>query len=121
MKVLVVGSAGLLGQAVSSEVRSRHWSMVTAGRSGADRALDIGDAGALDDCLEEFRPELLFNCAALTDFSQCEHDPGLAYRVNARPLAIMAAWSQRTGGRLIHVSTDQYFVTGGARPHREDE
>lgn len=121
MKVLVIGSTGLLGQAVSTEVRSRAWSLVTAARSGADRTLDIADAGALDDCLEEVRPDLLFNCAALTDFIQCERDPGLAYRINARPLAAMAAWSQRTGGRLLHVSTDHFFVAGGATPHREDD
>ena len=121
MKVLVIGSTGLLGQAVSTEVRSRGWSLVTAARSGADRPLDIGDLAALDDCLGEVRPDLLFNCAALTDFAACEQDPGLAYRINARPLAVMAAWSLRTGGRLLQVSTDQYFVTGGATPHREDE
>ena len=121
MKVFVIGSTGLLGQAVTTEVRSRGWAMVTAARSGADRALDIGDADALDRCLAEAGPDLLFNCAALTEFSQCEQDPGLAYRINARPLAAMAAWSQRTGGRLVHVSTDHYFVAGGAHPHREDD
>lgn len=121
MKVLVIGSTGLLGQAVSTEVRSRGWPLVTAARSGTDLTLDIGDAVALDACLAEVLPDLLFNCAALTDFIQCERDPGLAYRINARPLASMATWSQRTGGRLLHVSTDHYFVVGGATPHREDD
>lgn len=121
MKVLVIGSTGLLGQAVSAEVRSRGWPLVTAARSGADRTLDIAQSGALDDCLEEVRPDLVFNCAALTDFIQCEQDPGLAYRINARPLALIAAWSQRTGKRVVHVSTDHFFVTGGARTHDEDD
>lgn len=121
MKVFVIGSTGLLGQAVTAEVRRRNWLLVTAARSGADRMVDIADAAALDACLEEIRPDLLFNCAALTDFTNCEVDPGLAYRVNARPLACMARWSQQTSGRLVHVSTDHYFVAGGATPHREDD
>ncbi len=121
MKVFVIGSTGLLGQAVCSEVRSRGWPLVTAARSGADLSLDIGDAGALADRLEEVDPELVFNCAALTDFAECERDPGLAYRINARPLATMAAWSSQTNGRLVHVSTEHYFVAGGPRPHREDD
>jgi dTDP-4-dehydrorhamnose reductase len=121
MKVLVIGSTGLLGQAVSNEVRSRGWSLVAVARSGGDHALDISDLSALDDCLDGVRPDLLFNCAALTDFIQCERDPGHAYRVNARPLVSMALWSRRTGRRLIHVSTDHYFITGGAAPHRENE
>jgi len=121
VKVLVIGSTGLLGQAVTAEVRARDWSVFTAARSGANRVLDIADPAALDACLEEIEPDLLFNCAALTDFAKCEEDPGLAYRINARPLAYMARWSQRTGGRLIHVSTDHYYVVGGAMPHREDD
>jgi dTDP-4-dehydrorhamnose reductase len=121
MKVLAIGSTGLLGQAVTAEIRTRKWALVTAARSGADWMLDIADPAALEACLEEVRPDFLFNCAALTDFAKCEQDPGLAYRVNARPLAYMARWSQQTGGRLVHVSTDHYFVTGGATPHREDD
>lgn len=121
MRALVIGSTGLLGQALAAEVRSRGWTLVTAARSGADLILDIGDAAALAGSLDELDPDMLFNCAALTDFAICEQDPGLAYRINARAVAIMANWSLRARRRLIHVSTDHYFPSGGSTPHAEGD
>lgn len=119
MKVLVLGSSGLLGQAVTRETSARGWKTVTAARSRADLAFDIDDANALDDALRQVAPDIVFNCAGLTDLGRCERDPGLAYRVNARPLSALAHWSETTGQTLIHVSTDHYFTIGGAAAHDE--
>lgn len=119
MKVLVLGSSGLLGQAATREVSSRGWTPITAARSQADLAFDIDDADALNEALRQVAPDIVFNCAGLTDLGRCERDPGLAYRVNARPLAILAGWSDSSGRTLIHVSTDHYYTTGDAAPHDE--
>jgi dTDP-4-dehydrorhamnose reductase len=109
----------MLGQAVCSEVSSRGWRLTTAARSDADLSLDISDVVSLESALDQLQPDLLFNCAALTDVLKCEKEPGGAYCVNALPVAYMARWSQRTGKRLLHVSTDHYFTEGGSRPHGE--
>jgi dTDP-4-dehydrorhamnose reductase len=90
-------------------------------RQGAELTLDISQAGALDQVLGAVSPELVVNCVGLTDLQKCEADPGLAYAINARPAALLASWSNATGGRYLHVSTDHFFGNGGALPHQENE
>jgi len=121
MKVLILGSTGLLGQAVTREAERRDLTIVTAARAGARLPLDMADAGALTRALDDVRPDIVFNCAGLTDLKRCEDDPGLAYAINARPLSILAAWADADQRQLVHVSTDHYFPNGGATPHGETD
>jgi dTDP-4-dehydrorhamnose reductase len=121
MRLLLLGSTGLLGQAAKLEGMRRGWTVYGAARSGAELALDISDDSALASTLATVAPEVVVNCAALVDIQRCEEDPSLAYCVNARPVAHLAAWSQQTGRRLVHISTDHFFVEGGARPHTEND
>ena len=121
MRVLLLGSTGLLGQAVGEEIRQRGWVLRDAARNGASLKLDIADETALLTMLNAENPDLVFNCAALVDVQKCEDDPGLAWRTNARPLAFLAGWVRRNGRRLVHVSTDHYWCDGGDRAHAEDE
>ncbi|EKS36386.1 SDR family oxidoreductase [Afipia broomeae] len=118
-KVLVLGSTGLLGQAVTTEVRSRGYTLLAAARRGAPIGVDISDAAALAATLAAYSPDIVVNCAALADVDACEKDPGGAWLINARPLAFLAAWSRATGRKLIHVSTDHYFISGGPKSHSE--
>lgn len=119
MKTLVLGGTGLLGQAMTAEAISRRWGVTTTARSCANITFDIRDDAALADCLERVRPELVVNCAGLTDIALCEREPGLAYALNARSLALLASWSSERDVRLIHVSTDHYYTTGAAAAHDE--
>jgi dTDP-4-dehydrorhamnose reductase len=119
MKTLLLGSTGLLGQAVAQEARRRGAELREAARRGAPIQVDIADDAALCALLDAERPDLVVNCAALVDIDLCERDPALAWRVNARPLAFLAAWSKATGGRLLHISTDQYFTEGCTLAHDE--
>lgn len=121
MKALLLGGTGLLGQAMALEGQRRGWTIRSAARSAAPLTVDISDERALSDLIGAESPDLVINCSALTDIRRCEEDPGLAYAVNARPLAFLAAWSTRTGKPLLHVSTDHYHLEGGPRPHDEDE
>lgn len=119
MKHLLLGSTGLLGQAVAKEARQRGHALREAARRNAEIALDISDGTALRETLATEKPDLVFNCAALTDIEACERDPLGAWSMNARPLAFLAEWARETGGKLIHVSTDQFFNAGGNKAHDE--
>lgn len=119
MKTLVLGSTGLLGQAVAEEARRRGHLLGEAARRNAPIALDIADEEALCKTLEAEKPDLVFNCAALSEIDACERAPLDTWNMNARPLAFLAAWARESGGKLIHVSTDQYFTEGGKQPHDE--
>lgn len=121
MKVLLLGSTGLLGQAVAAVGRKRGHDITGAARTGADLTLDVAEQTALDAALERIAPDVAINCAAIVDLFQCEEDPGLAYRINARPAAILATWSQRSGRPFVQISTDHFFTGEGERRHREND
>lgn len=121
MKLLVIGATGLLGSAVWKEGNRRGHEVIAAARANAPLRLDVTDFEQLESVLYASAPDALINCAALTDIAACEADPGLAYRVNARPLAILAAWSRAIGRPLVQISTDHYFTKGAGRPHAESE
>jgi dTDP-4-dehydrorhamnose reductase len=60
------------------------------------------------------------NSAAYTAVDAAETDEDAAYRVNAAGAAAVASAVARTGGRLIHVSTD-YVFDGESSPHELDD
>lgn len=120
MAMLVLGATGLLGQAIVAEGRERGHNVRTAARKRADITLDIADPEALPAILDVERPRLIVNCAALVDVAACERDPGLAYRINAAPLAYLAQWCRGAGAKLVHVSTDHFFAGEGSTAHDEN-
>jgi len=120
MKVLVIGATGLAGQAMHRAAEDQGYVVLPAARTGAHHTLDITDDAALRAFLARQAPDLVVNCAALANIDACERDPWLGWRTNARPLSVLADWSNASAKPLIHLSTDHYFPYGGAAPHDED-
>lgn len=119
-KVLVLGASGMVGKAMSSQARDARYDVVTAARAGCDCAVDVQSETALQNLLERVRPRVVINAAALVSLTGCENDPGKAWRVNARPAALLADVSRSLGFKLVHISTDHYYTGDGYRPHAED-
>jgi dTDP-4-dehydrorhamnose reductase len=120
MRLLVLGSTGLLGQAFVAEARARALTCWGVARSGADRDVDLSDAGALEALVLEACPATIVNCVAVTSLGACEENPAMAFCVNARIPALLVQLARERDIRLVHVSTDHYFTGDGARPHAED-
>lgn len=80
--------------------------------------LDITSADAVDSFFSRHKPDLVFNCAAMTNVDGCESDEETAYRINALGPRNLAVACQKHGSRLLHVSTDYVFRGGmGGRDH----
>lgn len=79
---------------------------------------DISDIKAVDDGLAKYRPDVVINCAAVTDVDGCEErDTGKrAVRVNGYGVLVL---SDYLAGRLIHISTD-YVFDGRSGPYAEN-
>lgn len=120
MKVMILGATGLLGQAMLAEAVRRGYSAITVARHEAAITLDISNEAALSTLLSTQTVDAVINCAALVDINACERDPGLAWAVNGRPVAIIAEWARAHDRPFLHVSTDQFFVNGADLPHMED-
>ena len=127
MRVGVTGANGLLGGAAVAQLLGRH-EVLALGR-GACRLspgayawadVDLGDSGAVEGVLREFRPDAMLHAGAMTDVDACERDPQGAWRVNACGTAAVARACRALGARLVAVSTD-YVFDGEAGPYGEDD
>lgn len=121
-KLLVLGAEGLAGRRLLAAAAGRGLDAAGASRRGGEGlfAADLEDASALRGLLETVRPEVIVNCAALTDLARCERDPAAALLANTRPPGLLAGYAAETGARFVQISTDHYYAGDGARPHAED-
>jgi dTDP-4-dehydrorhamnose reductase len=117
--VLILGSTGMLGQALMACGISRGLAVVGAARHAADVRCDISDPEALGTTLRDLRPAVIINCAAITDLAVCEEQPSLAHAVNAQPVAILAEYCTEQCCRFVQISTDHYFRGDGVATHDE--
>ena len=79
---------------------------------------DITDEEAIDALVARVTPDAVVHCAAMTAVDKCETERELAFRVNARGTANVAAACSRHGARLIAISTD-YVFDGDDGPYCE--
>jgi dTDP-4-dehydrorhamnose reductase len=114
MKVLVTGAHGQLGRALLPALRKHN---VIA---FSHATLDITDGPAVDGAITGHAPDVVIHCAALTDTTRCERDPGRAMAVNAQGTDKVARACARAGARLIAVSTNEVFDGDTTSPYEED-
>lgn len=117
LRPLVLGSAGQLGSVLSGILAERYPSMIAASRM----ELDITDQDRLCLEIERLEPNVIINCAGITDVDGCERNPRLANRVNREGAGNLARAARAVGARLLHVSTDFVFDGAGTVPYREEE
>jgi dTDP-4-dehydrorhamnose reductase len=104
MKVLIFGGTGLLGSDIVEVCREEH-EIISAGSADAD----ITDFQAVYDYVKAHRPEVVINCAAMTNVDKCENEPDLAFKINAIGAKNIAIACRDMDARLIHISTDYVF------------
>lgn len=105
MKVLVTGSAGMLGADMVTEFHRRGYTVTAMDRYSLDITVfeDVRKA-VLDHC-----PQVVVNCAAYTDVDKAESEPQQAYKVNGLGPRNLALACAETGASLVHISTDYIF------------
>lgn len=116
MRILVVGSRGMLGTDLVEELSREH---VTSGVDLPE--VDLTRPVTLERALAETRPDTVVNTAAFTRVDDCEKLRDLAFAVNGDGVANLARACRASGARLLHVSTDYVFGGRGERPWREDD
>jgi len=118
--LVVLGSTGLLGQALRREARHRRVPALAVARGETcGLAFDLTDEQALKTLFERARPELVINAAANTRLDDVERRPGDAYLVNTRLPALLARLCSQHGAKFVHVSTDHYFTGRENQRHHE--
>ena len=120
MRLLVIGANGLLGSNVvhageqaGCDVLGTYYSK----EPSFDIPLvkfDLREYDSFDSLLSEYQPDVVINCAAMTDVDGCENSPEAAHILNGEAPGELAARCRASGVDFAHVSTD-YVFDGRAR------
>ena len=109
MKILVTGSNGQLGYDVLKELHRRKIPC-----RGIDREeCDITNMPQVMHWVETYQPDAVIHCAAYTNVNRAETEQTLCMDINYRGSANIAAAANKTGAKLIYISTDYVFGASG--------
>ena len=100
MRVAVIGSGGLLGNAIVRVFERRGESVL-----GLDLPEhDVTDRLFFGDLLADFRPEVIVNASGLGDLDWVERHPNSAFHVHVRGTAVLREAAEKTGATLVQCS-----------------
>lgn len=116
MRVLVVGAAGQLGQAVVARLDGEH---DVTGWTRQD--IDLTRHQDVREAIGELRPEAIVNCASYNQVDAAEDDQVAALEVNGIVVGTLARVAAALDAVLMHYSTDFVFAGTAAVPYVETD
>ena len=117
MKVAIIGANGQLGTDLVAAF-SAHGDTV---RGLTHEHIEISNLDSVSRALEELRPDLVVNTAAMHHVENCEREPEKALAINAIGARNLAVASRSIDGVLMHVSTDYVFDGVKGKPYVEGD
>ncbi|HCL00477.1 MAG TPA: dTDP-4-dehydrorhamnose reductase [Candidatus Marinimicrobia bacterium] len=126
MTILITGANGMLGEECT-KLLSDTYTVVASDIHASSlmpdsiiyKQLDITNESHVHEIINRFHPEVVVNCAAYTDVDGAEQDKESAWAVNVGGVQNIVEALKKTGGAIIHISTD-YVFDGTAGPYGED-
>lgn len=127
MKLMITGCHGQLGNELQSILKSMKSEIgpIPEQYRGAEicavdiDTLDITDTLAVTEFVKSENPDIIINCAAMTNVDGCETMQDVAYKVNAAGVRNLARAAKAVNAKFIHVSTDYVFAGNGTKPYTE--
>ena len=115
MKILVTGAGGMLGSDLCEFFHKSH-AVLGVGRTIPKRKLsyrfercDLTQQQETQQIISDFKPELLFHAAAMTNVDQCQLEPQLANLHNTEATKNVVLAANQTESFIIFFSTDYIF------------
>ena len=127
MKILITGAHGQLGNELKSMLESGRAEIgpIDPAYQHAEvfykdmDTVDFSDLAGARACVEAIKPDLVINCAAMTNVNACETELDAALKANAILPMNLAALCQELGAKFVHTSTDYVFAGDEASPRWE--
>jgi dTDP-4-dehydrorhamnose reductase len=116
LRILVTGATGQVGWQLQRTLAPLG-AIVARTRS----ELDLANPDVVAKYVRELAPDIVVNAAAYTAVDKAESEPELAQTINAATPGRIAEELARTGGLLLHYSTDYVFDGSKAGPYVEDD
>ncbi len=129
LRLFITGVSGLVGGNLARlALAAGHHVTGTVGAFTGELAplhtrltLNLADAAALTTALRAARPDVILNCAALSQPAECDKNPALSHALNVTLPETLARISGEFGARLIHLSSEQVFSGAQTQPYTPDD
>lgn len=111
MRILLLGSDGMLGHVVKTYFEERENEVVCTTRRDKDSQLyfDITDSvRGIDDIVKRIKPDVLINCIGILN-RVAEENKSIAILINSYLPHYLDELSAKEGFKFVHVSTDCVF------------
>ena len=128
MKVFVTGVAGQLGHDVVNELTKRGHQAVGSDIAPALETtvkyvpLDITDATAVEQTIQNVHPDAIVHCAAWTavDAAEDEENQAKVRAINVDGTKHIADAAKKADAKMVYISTDYVFDGQGETPWEPD-
>jgi dTDP-4-dehydrorhamnose reductase len=125
MKIFLTGASGLVGSAFARAASRRgHYVVGTVGGFvgklpgvASQLALDLAEFDAVTRSVLEIFPDVIVNCAAVSEPGRCETDPVRSDALNVGLPTRLAELAHHLGARLLHISSEQVFDGARTTPY----
>lgn len=118
-RFMVLGSTGMLGQALMRELNNQNETVIGIARENADISLNITDEATLLNTIRDCKPDIIINAVAIVDHTLCEKEPTFAYEVNAKPSTELSKYASLENIKYVYISTDHYYTGDQDKKHFE--
>lgn len=106
MKYLITGASGQLGYDIIRELEKRGEFAYLAPTS---KQMNITDYFAVDEVVSNYKPDVIFHCAAYTAVDKAEEDKDNCYNVNVNGTKNIVDVARKVGAKVVYISTDYVF------------
>jgi len=124
LKVLVTGSAGLVGQQVVKDLSNTHQVFSCYNELkpeyGDSVKMDLKNREMISSILTEKKPDIVIHLGAMTGVDLCEKEKTSASEINTKATEIIAKECSKLNSFLVYVSTD-YVFDGNLGMYKEDD
>ena len=124
MKILVTGSAGLVGRQVVKDLSVTHEVFSCYNKSkpefGIPTKMDLLNYEMISNVLSEKNPDIVIHLGAMTGVDLCEKEKIFASEINTKATEIIAKECSKLNAFLVYVSTD-YVFDGNLGMYKEDD
>lgn len=114
-KIGIVGVKGHVGSALMELLNLKSYELLPTDKD----QVDVTNRDEVRLFLQRNRPDVIINCAGITDPQVCEDNPDEAYRVNALGARNIAAEAEPVNCKVIQFSTDDVFDLNKSFPYTE--
>lgn len=103
-KLLITGSTGFLGSRLALYYKDKYELLLPT-----HSQLNVSREETVMAYMEQFQPDIVLHCAALSNTWYCEQHPDESHRVNVQGTVKIAKACKHIGAKLVFMSSDQVY------------